>query len=54
MHQSGFVGFVVMLEAFHCLHILYSAWYLVPAVCDTVGEEISAHLKPVAAFCRRL
>jgi hypothetical protein len=35
-----------MLDAAHCFHILHSARYLVPAVYDTVGEEISSHLKP--------
>jgi hypothetical protein len=45
-YQSGFVGFIAMLEAARCFHILHSAWYLFPAVHDTVGEEISSHLKP--------
>jgi hypothetical protein len=45
-YQSGFVGFVSMLDAAHCFHILHSAWFLVPAVYDTVGEKISSHLKP--------
>jgi hypothetical protein len=25
-YQTGSVGFVAMLEAAHCLHILHSAW----------------------------
>jgi hypothetical protein len=39
-----------MLDAALCFHILHSAWYLVPAVYDTVGEKISSHLKPEPVF----
>ncbi len=28
-YQSGFVGFVAMIETDYCFHIIYLAWYLV-------------------------